>query len=236
MEVVQLAYRILFEIKVEIEGVSGDVNQYIKIVPDVDTRLLLGRYNILTKKQKNAHVFLIETEPSGPEEESPRIELDADEVFRFQIKFTDNGKFDGTHLRSYNWADEVLLVTNEANHISGTDLLLSLPLATYNSADDYLPGFLVTSGSDSFKALQASDSGNPHAVTETDFWIQITDDTVISQVDLQQRSALTFPVDLDTIIVVEINHTSTLPAGYELLDGSGKCLEVTYKINLLRSN
>src|SRR5690606_33382466 len=99
MELVQVAYRILFEIRVEIEGVSGDVNQFIKIVPDDTTRLLLDRYNILTKKQKNAHVFLIETEPSGPEEESPRIELDADEVFRFQIKFTDNGKFEGTHLR-----------------------------------------------------------------------------------------------------------------------------------------
>jgi hypothetical protein len=236
MELVQLSYRILFEIRIEIEGVSTDTNQFIKIEPDFSTQPLLKRYHILSKQQKDGHVFLIETEPSGLEEETPRIELEVDEVFRFQIKFKDDEKIEGTHLRSYDWANDVLLVTNEANHVSGSEVLLSLPFATYSNADDYLPGFLVNSGGSSFKALQASDNADPHPVTETDYWKQITDATAISQEDLQLRSSLTFPVDLDTIVVVEIRHSPLLPPDYQLLDASDKCREVTYKINLLKQN
>jgi hypothetical protein len=236
MELVQLSYRILFEISLEIEGVSTDSNQFIKVAPDASTQPLLERYHILSKQQKNGHVFLIETEPSGPEEETPRIELEVGEMFRFQIKFKDDGKFDGTHLRSYDWANDVLLVTNEANHVAGSEVLLSLPLTSYNNANEYLPGFLVNSGGNSFKALQASNNTDPHPVTETDFWKQVVDGTAVSQEDLRLRSSLTFPVDLDTIAVVEIRHSPLLSPDYRLLDASDKCREVTYKIKLLKQN
>lgn len=236
MELIQLSYRILFEIRIEVESIHTDTNQFIKIVPDPSTQPLLAQYHILTKQQRNGHVFLIETEPSGPEEETPRIELEVDEVFRFQIKFNDRERFEATHLRSYDWTNDILLVTNEANHVSGSEVLLSLPLPAYNNADEYLPGFLVTSGGNSFKALQASNNADPHLVSETDYWKQVADATAISQANLQPRSSLTFPVDLDTIIVVEIRHSPLLSADYRLLDASDKCREVSYKIKLLKQN
>jgi len=236
MELVQLSYRILFEIRIEIEGVSIDTNQFVKIVPERSTQLLLEQYHIVTKQQKNGNVFLIETEPSGPEEETPQIELEIDEVFRFQIKFKDKGKFERTHLRSYDWANNVLLVTNDANHVFGSEILLSLPLTAYNNADDYLPGFLVNTGDNSFKAVQASNNADPHPVTDAGYWKPIADATAISQVDLQPRSSLLFPADLDTVVIVEIRHSPVLSPDYLLLDINDKCREVTYKIKLLKQN
>jgi hypothetical protein len=236
MELVQTAYRILFELRIEIEGATADTNQFIKVQPDLVTQALLKEYHILTKQQKNGNVFLIETVPAGADEEEPKIELEADEVFRFHVKFKDIGKFDATHLRAYDWANDILVVTNEANHVAGAEILLSLPQVAYNSANEYLPGFVVTSGGNSFKALQASNNADQHPVTETDFWKPLTDSTAISQADLQPRSSLAFPTDLDAVIVVEVKHSALLPAAYRLLDGSDKCREVSYKIKLLKQN
>ena len=236
MELIQIAYRILFNLEFVLEEYTLDVNPFIKVIPDQRTSELLKRYAMLSKRQMNARVFLIETAPAGAEEDEPKIMLEDDEVFRFQVKFSDTRFFNATHLRLYDLTDDVFIVSNEADHIVGTELLLSLPLATYNASNEYFPGYVVASGGDFYKALQASNNADPHPVVEAAYWKLLTEGTCMSQADLQARSALTYPVDLDTVIVIEIKHTASLNANYQLLDVSAKCREVSYKIKLLKQN
>lgn len=236
METIQIAYRILFELRIEIEGADIDSNQFIRVMPDAETLSPLKGYRILSKQQKNANVFLIETVPVGPDEEAPKYELEPDEVFRFHIKFKDQKKFEGTHLSTYDWANDVLVVSNEVSHVVASELLLSKTWPVYNATNDYLPGFVVTSGGNAFKALQPSNNADQHPTSETDYWKPVTNATAIGQADLFPRSALTFPTDLDTIIVLEVKHAATVPANYQLLDTNEKCREVTYHIKILKQN
>ncbi len=236
MELIQLAYRILFNLQFELEGFSGDLHQAMKVVPDERTSLLLHKYSMLEKRQKSTSIFLIETEPQGAEENEPFIALDANEFFRLQVKFTDTNFFKGIHLNGYNFTDHVMVLSNAANHIVSSELLLSLPAVSYNAAQTYSPGFIVSSGGNSFKAIQGSSNADPHPVTESDYWKPVTTDPAVSQADLQLKSSLTYTVDLDTVIVIEVRHSNAINSNYQLLDVNDKCREVSYKIRLLKNS
>ena len=230
MDSFRSSFRILFNLELGLPGYQEDLNQYIRLLPDEDTHEAYTRYRILPRKQKNASVALVEVEPDGPDLGRPRVMLPDDHTFRFQVKFADNAFFSRTHLASYDLSSEALLLSNEVNHVEGTDLLLSRAIPNYSSGDTYLAGYLVRSGSDHYKALQASDGGDPHPVSDTAYWKSIPNGTFVSQADLQPRPAF---ADLDAAIIVEVKHSPLLPAAYRLLDASQRCREVSYKINLL---
>src|SRR5688572_28898358 len=189
MEVIQLAYRILFSLQFELEGFAGDLHQAINVVPDAETSLLFNKYTMLRKKQKNVSIFLIETEPEGVDENEPIIPLETNELFRFQVKFSDTAFFKGVHLSGYTFSDQVIVLSNAANHIVNSELLITLPAVAYNASHSYAPGFIVSSGGNSFKAIQASSNADPHAVSETDYWKPVTTDPAVSQADLQLKSS-----------------------------------------------
>jgi hypothetical protein len=233
MEAILTSYRILFNIEFQLAGYPDDLRSLIKVVPDQETRERYKRYSILARSQKNATTILIEVEPQGVVENVPIFMLDQNEVFRFQVKFPNAGFFRRTHLAFYDLTDRVLFASNEANHKVGPNLLLSVPVITYDAGDDYKRGYIVESSGDFYKALKESSAGAPHGVSETDYWIEIVDgETLISQADLVDRATLTYPVDLDTVMIVEIRHKNSVTPDYRLLDGSLKCREVSYKIKL----
>lgn len=236
MELIQTAYRILFNLEFELEGYNLDTNSLVKIIPDDPTSDLLRRYRMLKRGQKSMNTYLIETIPSGIQEEVPKIMLEDDELFLFQVKFKDNRILGSTHLRSYDLVNSVFVLSNAANHIDGGDLLLSVPPQPYNSSNHYLAGYIAASGGNLFKALQESSNADPHPVTETAYWEPLSTGPCLSQADLQDRSTLTYPVDLDTVIVVEVRHSPLLNASYQLLDVDSKCREVSYKSRLLKQN
>jgi len=236
MEVIQIAYRILFNLQFEVEGFLSDLHQMINVVPDAETSLRLQKYSMLRKKQKSTHVFLIETEPGGVNENEPFVPLEANELFRFQVKFSDSAFFKGVHLSGYNFVDQVLVLSNSTNHIVNSELLITLPAVAYNATHTYLPGFIVSSAGNTFMALQGSSNANPHAVSETDFWKPITIDPAVSQADLQLKSSLPYAVDLDTVMIIEVRNSNVINANYRLLDSNDKCREVSYKIRLLKKN
>ena len=230
IDVFKIAYKVLFSLQVEVAGYNDLASSNITIIPDPATLEIYAKYKILSKKQKGTTVILIKTVPEGVDRGKPEIELQNNQLFRFQVKIAPS--FLGeTHLASYNFTESVLYTSNTGNNIVNTNLLLSLPLPLYNAANTYEKGYIVQSGSKYYKAIQASDAGNQHAVTETDFWKEM-DNGFISQADLRTRASLSQPTDLDTMIVVELLHNAAIPADYKLLDGSLKCREVIYKIRL----
>ncbi len=230
MELVISKYKILFNLELHLLGYPDDLNQYIKILPDADTSKLFQGYRILKRKQKNADVSLILVEHEGPQEGTPEISLQENEIFRFFVKINDKAFLNRTHITPYDLEANIISLSNEVNHIVSSEILLSRPINSYQSTDDYEPGYLVESGGNHFRALQASNSGDPHPVTDTNFWVGIPDGSFISQADLQPRPST---VDLDGLMLIEIKHSSTLPSSYRLLDGSSKCKEINYKIKLL---
>lgn len=230
------AYRVLFNIEVDLEGCTQDLNEQLRLVPDLDTVGQLVRYKMLSRKQKNSNVLLINVEPEGVDKGKPNVVPVLNEVFRFQLKFRDKQFIDRTHLAAYDWGTQVAVVTNEVNHVEGPDLLLTAPIPNYNSANDYKPGFIVKSGTSFFKALQESNSGDPHGTGETGFWKNIAAGDGLSQADLLARNTLSKPVDLDTIAVLEIKNSAAVSSAYRLFDGSMKCNEVTYKIKFYKQN
>ncbi|MEN8228469.1 MAG: hypothetical protein ABFS38_09970 [Bacteroidota bacterium] len=221
---------ILFNLEFHLQGYPDDINQYIKIIPDIETRDLIPEYRILRRKQKNADVSLILVEPEGPQEDRPEISLRENEIFRFVVKIADKSFLNRTHLATYDLEANIISLSNEVNHVAGSEILLSRSINSYQNTDDYEPGYLVESGGNHFRALQASNSGDPHPVSDTSFWASIPDGTFVSQADLQPRSSA---VDLNGLMMIEIKHSSTLPSAYRLLDVSSKCKEINYKIKLL---
>lgn len=230
-DIIKVAYRVLFSLQLELAG--GElVGSDVMILPDPSNLDLFRKYRILNKTQKAGTIMLIETVFDGVDKGEPEVPLQANEMFRFQIKL-DRSFLPETHLESYDFTENVLYASNAANNVVSANVLLSLPLPSYNPADTYEKGYLVQAGTRYYRAIQKSDNGNQHAVTETAFWKEI-DNGFVSQADLRTRASLTQPADLDTMIVVEIVHDATLPADYKLLDASLKCLEVIYNIRLLR--
>lgn len=194
-------------------------------------------YGMLQRYQKSSATFLIEVEPQGVDENRPMFTLPDGETFRYQVKFSSGAFITLTNLASYNLDTDVLVLTNEANHKVGTEVLLSAPLAAYNSANEYKKGYLVQSGGIFYKAIKESNSGDVHGVGETAYWKSIASgDTFMSQADLKNRTTLSEPIDRDTVILLEIKHKLSLPADYQLLDGASKCREVNYKVKLHNMN
>lgn len=230
MELVKTKYRILFNIEFYMEDYPDDLNQYFKIFTDANTEVLIPEYRILRRKQKNSDVSLILVENEGPQTDSPGIPLQENEVFRFSVKISEHSFLNRTHLASYDLESNIISLSNQVNHAVGSEILLSRPIDSYNAAEDYKPGYLAGSGGNHFRAIQPSNSGDPHPVTDTNFWTAITDGTYVSQADLQPRPS---DIDLDALMLIEITHSSTLPSDYSLLDGSSKCKEINYKIKLL---
>lgn len=234
MEVILTSYRILFNLQFELAGYVEDLRPFIKVIPDEQTRRLYARYGMLSRSQKSSFTMLIEVEPQGSDENKPLFMLEDDMLFRYQVKFP-NSFIDRTHLASYDLTDKVIHLTNEANHNAGSEHLLSLPIAAYDSGQEYRKGYIVGSSGNFFKALKENNSGDVHGVGEGDYWKSIfAGDTFVSQEDLKSRGAVGPDLDLDTVMVVEILHKAALPSGYELLDGSSICREVTYTIKLER--
>jgi hypothetical protein len=230
MEAVRLTYKILFSLEIIPHGYPDDVNPFIRITPDKETKKLLQDHNVLMRKQKSTHVCLIEVENTVADFGKPLIVPAEGQMLRFNVKFTDSGFLARTHLSAYDFDSNVLLLSNEVNHVSGADILLTRPISNYGSGNDYRPGYLVKSGSNYYKAIQPSNSGDPYGVGETAYWKGIPDGTYLSQADLMPRPST---AERDSHMLIEIKHSAALPADYKLLDVTSKCREVSYRIKLL---
>lgn len=236
MEQFKITYHTLFNLEFSVVGHSSDLNQYIQIIPDPATRNLFDAYRIMPREQKSTYVNKIQVVSEGVNKDKVFYGLEGGDVFRFQIKFNGSNFLNTTNLASYDFSNNVVFLTNEVNHTAGADLLLSAFVENYNPTHDYKKGYVVESGGVFYKALQESNGGNAHAVTESNYWKVITDgDTYVSQADLKSRTTLP-SADLDTIIFLEIHHNVTVNAAYQLLDGTSKCREVSYKVKLLTGN
>ena len=109
MELVKAKYKVLFNIEFYLEDYPDDLNQYIRIFPDTNTTALISEYRILNRKQKNSYLSLILVEHEGPLIDSPNIQLQENEVFRFIVKIRERTFFKRTHLASYNLEANQLL-------------------------------------------------------------------------------------------------------------------------------
>lgn len=233
-DTIHIAYRILFTLQLEMEGYKDDLTPFVKILPDGATEERFASYNMLIRRQRGAYVALIDVVPEGPDLGKLEILLKDPETFRFEVQL-DASLLSRCHLVSYDFLDHVLYISNEANNVVGTDVLLTQPLATYNNVDTYKKGYLVKSGGAYYKAIKESSSGDVHVVSEPDYWKLIPDNTYISQTDLRTRASFTTPVNSQTIIVAEVKHSAALSANYRLLDGTLRCREIKYTTKLLVS-
>lgn len=230
MATFKLFHRILFNLEFELNGYRDDVAQYIQVLPDEETNRLFSRYRIMFRKCRNSYLALIEVGSEAADLEQPKIEIMLNEVFRFQVKIRDIGFFSRTHLYQYDFQQDILMLSNEADHIEGTDMLLTRPIVDYAGGDDYRPGYLVDAAGNHYSAIQPSNAADPHPVTDSAYWKGISHGGFASQADLLPRPST---IDLDTLMVIDIKHSNTLPASYQLLDGTSRCREVSYKIKLL---
>lgn len=235
-DIFHTAYRILFNLELELEGFSQDLIPSFRIFPDSETTSLFSKYHIISREQKNSFVYLIEVEPDGGAKRRPLIIPELDDAFRFQLKLKRTDFLSQTNILSYDWAGSVALVTNETNHVEGSDLLLTAPIQDYNAANGYNAGCIVKSGPGFFKAIRESNSSDPHGTGEAAYWKSIAAGDGLSQADLKNRSALLKPADLDALIVIEIKASTPLNPSYEIFDGSLKCNEAAFKIKLYKQN
>lgn len=226
----KLFHRILFNIEFELNGYRDDVAQYIQVQPDEATHELFSKYRIIFRRYRNSYLALIEVGSDVTDLEQLKIEIPQNEVFRFEVKIRDIVFFSRTHLYAYDFRTNVLMLSNEVNHIEGSDILLTKAISNYASAGDYQVGYLVRDGANYFSAVQPSNAADAHPVTDAAYWKNIPNGSFVSQEDLALRPS---SIDLNTFMVIDIKHSNTLPPSYQLLDGALKCREITYKIKLL---
>jgi hypothetical protein len=125
MEIIKSAYRILFAIEFELDGASYDLNPYLKFTPVKETEELISDYRMLSRKQKNTSVALIEVEAVGISTGKPLSVPAENSVFRFQLKLTDENFIARTNISSYDYLNKVLYLSNTVNNVSGSDILLT---------------------------------------------------------------------------------------------------------------
>jgi hypothetical protein len=231
MDIIRQTYRILFSIEFNLVGFQDDVNPFIRITPDESTLKFFSDANVLTKKAKNTIIFLIAVENSIAQFGQPKVIPDDGQIFRFYVKFTDLLFFERTHLTDYDFDADVLLISNQVNHVVGTNILLTKTIDNYNSSNEYRMGYLARGGGNYYRAIQSSNSGDVHGVGETAYWRAIPDGMYLSQADLQARLPGT---ETDCQMIIEIKYSASLSADYRLLDASFKCREVNYKVRLLK--
>ncbi len=235
MDTITLKYKILFNLQMVLEGFEGDLNQYFTLQADEATGAMLSHYQTLSKRQKSAFTFLIKTKHEGTADGKPWVPLQGNEIFRFEVKLKDTGFIHNTHLDTYDFDNQVLFVTNATVNMTGNELLISAKPENYSTANTYQKGYLVKSGSNNYKALQPSSPGDVHGVTDTDYWRSIPH-VGVSQGDLKDRTTLTEPVNLNTILLIEIDSSSSLNTNYRLLDTNSKVREVNYLLRFQKSN
>jgi hypothetical protein len=222
--------RVLFNISFELAGFRDDIAQYLQVLPDKRTNELFPQYHLSLRKQKNSFLTLIEVDAEGPDSRAPIIPLKENAVFRFQVKVADIVFFSRTHLYGYDFRSNTLMLSNDNGCVEGADILLSKPIREYSINDEYRMGYIVAAGRNCYKAIQSSNAADPHPVTDTAYWKSIANGSFVSQADLFPRPV---GVDLNTIMIIDIRHHSSLTASHQLLDAASGCREITYKIKLL---
>jgi hypothetical protein len=226
----RIFHKILFNIFLELDGYKEDVTHYVCLQPDKRTNELLSQHRILLRKQKNCYVALIEVNAEGVDADKPAFGLKQNETFRFHIKVNDIGFFSRTHLDQYDFRNNILMLSNEVDHVEGSEMLLSKHIRHYSNGQDYEVGYVVRSGGSFYSARRQSSAVDAHPVTDEDYWKNIANGSFVSQADLQTRPS---DIDLSTFMIIDIKHSNTLPSSYQLLDTSSKCKEVSFKIKLL---
>src|SRR4051812_45787396 len=134
MDILTTAYEILFNLEFELAGNTNDLNQYIKLVPDATTMDLYPVYKIFPRNQKNSTVAMVQVIAAGVDKNKLRVPLKNNEVFRFQVKFTDSSFRSATNLLQYDLDTNVIFLSNVVNHTAGPTLLLSAAVENYNVA------------------------------------------------------------------------------------------------------
>lgn len=225
----KLYNRILFNLQLDLYNYKENVTSYLQLVPDENTSELFSKYKVLLRQQKNSSVALIKVFPEGIDFEEPYITIKQNETFRFFVKASDPNFLAKTHLSSYDFTNNVLVLSNESTLTDGTDNLLSQPIPFYSNSGEYKIGFIVRSGSSYYKAIKPSNWVDVNPVTNTTYWKNLSSGSYVSQADLKPRPS---EIDLNTIMIVDIKHSDALVSSHQLLNAS-KCKEITFKIKLL---
>jgi hypothetical protein len=222
-------HRVLFNLTFELAGFRADVAQYIQVWPDKRTNDLFPHYHLSLRKQKNSFLTLIEVD-EAEDSRTPIVPIKENEVFRFQVKVTDIVFFSRTHLYSYDFRSNTLMLSNDNDHVDGMNALLTKPVPHYSSAGEYKSGYIVSRDKNYYKAIKSSSAADPHDVSDPTYWKNISDGSFVSQEDLVPRPA---GVDLNTIMVVDIKNSMSIPVSHQLLDVTSQCREITYRVKLL---
>jgi hypothetical protein len=222
-------HRVLFNIAFELVGFCADVTQYIQVWPDKRTHDLFPYYRLTLRKQKNSFLTLVEVD-EAEDSRTPIVPIKENEVFRFQVKVTDIVFFSRTHLYTYDFRSNALMLSNNIDHVDGTNALLTKPIPNYSSAGDYRAGYIVNWEERYYKAIKSSSAIDSHDVTDPTYWKNISDGSFVSQADLVPRPT---DVDPNSIMVVDIKNSPSIPGSHQLLDSMARCREITYKIKLL---
>jgi hypothetical protein len=163
-----LRYSILLTVQVLHDYFANLKCEDLDIVPSTDTARALRGHDMLVKTIGNKLILLLKTDGSGKPVALPDPSL----KLSFYVGIN-NVRFPNyTNIDHRPSGSEKLYFTNLNQTIVNTTLYLNTVITGYNNANSYPVGTLAgdTMGN-IYEAIRSSDSGNIHALSDTDYWL-----------------------------------------------------------------
>jgi len=227
LESTDTIYSELFNITFDHSGyqtpLDKSVSRAISVVPDENTKQLFAQCKINYWFFDNVLICFVQSSllaPPAPDPKVPFMQIDNSTKIRFLVKNTVDF-FDKTFVTT-GQGNKIYQFSNKNVNTTGTDIFLTAPVETFNSANDYNRGTIVQDGVNLFGALQnvLATAGIP--LTDTNIWEKLTPlEQVVSNADLEDEAIV--KADGDCLAVIDM-FKSVTTAPYNFFDTGDKLL------------
>jgi hypothetical protein len=217
-------YRQLFNVVFDHSGYQTPMDNFlmkgISIVPDEDTQQLFTSYKMDYRFFNNVLICYMQCgllSPPTPEPKIPFVTIDGNIKIRFLVR--NSGDFFNKTFVVAAGSKKIYQFSNKINNVNLPDVFLTAPVESYAAANDYDQGTIVQNGGNMFTALKTVLAANGIAITDTNFWKQITGvDQVVNNADLQD--AATVDTNEDCFAVIDLYNSGTTNSSYNLFGAS----------------
>jgi hypothetical protein len=166
-------FKILFSSEIQHEYYSSLPPADFKIIPSAETLQCLKDFKMMYKLVNNQLLVLIKVNDSGADIDKPLVTPGKALKLVFYLELLRPVFMNVTNLDFDRICQQKFYFSNNYRNKKATSLYLSKPISSYNSAQTYVPGMMVTNGSGTvFECIQKTPDAASvaHAPGDDAFW------------------------------------------------------------------
>jgi hypothetical protein len=174
---INIKYSTFFSVKLLHQYFADLVCPDFTLIPSEETRRTLAGLKMITRSFSNEILTGVELNSSG----NPPVIPGEGTNFTWFLTLKNSSFLNYTNLRVAPVNGMLYYFSNRNNNtFGGSDLTENIN--AYSSGASYLPGSMVVSPSGNvFQAWRKNDAGNPHGISDPDYWIKLGKNSYTSE-------------------------------------------------------